>query len=300
MSDKDYYEIFAKKLDEGVICGLSPDYKTGEIIETWMEYLKELIKNPEDIKYLVKLDQVPNWISAKRFAKKIDKPLDEALEILQRLIDNDLVMKIGRAKPKYAIQITQLIHNGPPLRYFDMPKDKAKKLAELSYKYLVEDKWYKPYAGGPKTPGLRVIPIQESLEETKTSILPYDDVEKILDEARVIGLAKCACKMRNEILDIRKCKGKYPLETCMFLNQGAVSMIEKGLAREITKDEAKKLCKEFNSMGLIHTTENFSEGPHQGLCNCCSCCCNPLSGITQWDNPRGVASAEAPRGRSQF
>ena len=161
----------------------------------------------------------------------------------------------------------------------------------MSHKYLVEDKWYKPYAGGPKTPVVRVIPVQESLGEMKTSILPYDDVEKILDSARVIGLAKCACKMRNEILGIRKCKGKYPLESCMPLNQGAVAWIERGLAREITKEEAKKLCKEFNSIGLVHSIENFGDGTHQLLCNCCSCCCNPLSGITQWDNPRGVASA---------
>ena len=109
-------------------------------------------------------------ITAKRFAKKINKPIDEALQILQRLIDNDCVMKGGgTGKPKYGIQLTQVLANVPPVRYFDMPKEKAKKLAELSYKFYVEDKWYKTYAGGPKTPFIRLIPVQESIE-IKSSI----------------------------------------------------------------------------------------------------------------------------------
>ncbi|MHA2181458.1 MAG: 4Fe-4S binding protein, partial [Promethearchaeota archaeon] len=61
--------------------------------------------------------------------------------------------------------------------------------------------------------------------------------------------------------------------------------------REISKEEAKELCKKFNKMGLIHTIENYSDDTHTLLCNCCPCCCNPLGGITQWDKPNSVAAA---------
>ncbi|MHA1251027.1 MAG: 4Fe-4S dicluster domain-containing protein, partial [Candidatus Helarchaeota archaeon] len=37
--------------------------------------------------------------------------------------------------------------------------------------------------------------------------------------------------------------------------------------------------------------ENFREGNHTLICNCCACCCNLIGGITKWDNPRAVAKA---------
>ncbi|MFX1503998.1 MAG: 4Fe-4S dicluster domain-containing protein, partial [Promethearchaeota archaeon] len=108
---------------------------------------------------------------------------------------------------------------------------------------------------------------------------------------KYICLAKCMCKTRTEFMGIRECKSKYPLETCMPLNQAAIYYIERNLGREISKKEAKELCKEFNKMGLIYTTENFSDGMHTLLCNCCPCCCNILGGIIKWDNPHSVAAA---------
>jgi len=225
-----------------------------------------------------------------RFAKRIKKSQDEALRILDRLIDQDCVWKMGSKEPKYSINITPLLHNLPTLRYFEVPEEKAKKLSELSYKNFVENEWYKTYSGSPITQTFRVIPVQESLK-TQTLVMPYEDVEEIIDNARYICLAKCMCKTRTEFMGTRECKDKYPLETCMPLNQGAKYYIERGLGKEISKEEAKELCKKFNKMGLIHTTENYSDGIHTLLCNCCPCCCNPLGGITKWDKPHSVAAA---------
>ncbi|MFX0133734.1 MAG: 4Fe-4S dicluster domain-containing protein, partial [Candidatus Hodarchaeota archaeon] len=120
-------------------------------------------------------------------------------------------------------------------------------------------------------------------------IMPYEDVINLIEEADIIGLQKCACRTRYDFLGSRKCD--HPLESCIGVNDGARFFIERGHAREITKEEAKKLLKEFNEMGLVHTTENFQEGAHSLICNCCACCCSLLGGITRWDNPRAVAAA---------
>lgn len=285
---EDPYDILAKKLDSSVP-RLSPAGQKGKIPEGWVDYLRVLI-DPEDIKYLIKLNVSPNSMTLSRFARKIKKTEDETLRIIERLIDQDCVWKSGSIEPKYAINLTPLLHNLPTVRYFEFSKEKAKKLAELSDKNFVEYEWYKTYSGSPETQLFRVIPVQKALK-TETLIMPYDDVEKIIDNARYICLAKCMCKTRTEFLGVRECKDKYPLETCMPLNQAAKFYIDRGLGREISKEEAKILCKEFNKMGLIHTTENFSDGTHTLLCNCCSCCCNPLGGITKWDKPHSVATA---------
>jgi len=281
-----YYEILAKKLDNA-LQGLSPQGTKGNISETWMEYLRTLV-DPNDVKYLIALDVFPATMTIKKFAKKINKSEDEAKEVLDRLIESDSVMFIGRHKKKYAIHLPMMIFDAPPLRYFEMPKEKAKKLAELSLKYLIEEEWYRNFEGGPQTPLSRIIPVQESVDVTK-KILPYEDLEKIIADAEIIGIQKCVCRMRLEFLGTRQCT--YPLESCICLNDGARFFIERGHAREISKEEARKLLKKFNELGLVHTTENFQEGKHSLICNCCPCCCNLISGITRWDNPRAVARA---------
>ena len=288
MLSEDPYEILAKKLDSSVL-RLSPAGQKGKIPNGWIDYLKVLIDS-EDVKYLNKLNVVPNFLTLKRYVKKIQKSEDEAQQILERLICQNCVTKIGSKDPKYAIHLTPLLHNFPPLSYHKYPKEKAKKLAELSFKNMVDDDWYKVYSGSPETSTFRVIPVQKSIESTKM-ILPYEDVSRIIDDARIIAITKCACKTRTETLGIRECKEKFPLETCFYMNHMAKFIIERDLGHEISKEEAKRLCKEFNQKGLVHTTENFIEGTHSMLCNCCSCCCNPLGGIIMWDKPHSVAAA---------
>lgn len=286
--NEDPYVILAKKLDLSVP-RLSPMGEKGEIPKGWIDYLKLLI-DPKEIKYLLKLNLAPISTTLSRYAEEIQKPEDETKKILDRLIEQDAVFKVGTREPKYTINITALLHNLPTLRYFDFPKEKAEKLAKLSYKNFVDDKWYQTYSGSPKTPTFRVIPVQQSLK-TQSLIMPYEDVEKIIDEARYICIAKCMCKTRMEFLGNRECKTQIPLETCFPLNQSAKYYIDRGLGREISKEEAKKLCKKFSKMGLIHMTENYSDGIHSLLCNCCPCCCNPLGGITKWDKPHSVATS---------
>lgn len=288
MSNEDNYEILAKKLDSA-IPRLSPYGNKGDISKTWIEYFKVLV-DPEDLKYLLKLDTPPGSTTLRRFAKKIKKSEKEALEILERLIANHCVFRYGITEIKYQINVNQLIVNLPAVKYFDYPKEKAEKLAYLSDKLFFEEEWCKTYQGSPQTKFFRVIPVQQSIK-TETLIIPYDDVENLIDKARYVSLTKCMCKTRKEFLGKRKCKDKYPLETCIQLNQGAKYFVETGLGREISKEEAKELCKKFNKMGLIHMTENFNEGNHTLICNCCSCCCVALAGMIQYDNPHTVAAA---------
>ncbi|MFX1503056.1 MAG: hypothetical protein ACFFDH_18995, partial [Promethearchaeota archaeon] len=178
---EDHYEILAKKLDSSVP-RLSPSGRKGDIPKGWLDYLRILI-DPEDVKYLIKLNVSPNLMTLSRFAKRIKKSQDEALKIIERLIDQDCVWKVGTKDPKYSINLTPLLHNLPTVRYFEFSEKKAKKLSELSYKNFVKDKWHKTYSGSPNTQMFRIIPVQKSLK-TQTLIMPYDLVEKIIDDAK--------------------------------------------------------------------------------------------------------------------
>lgn len=283
---EELYRILAEKLD-ATLQGLSKIGTQGNISDTWMEYLHVLV-SPEDVEYLIHLPVFPGTITAQKFARKIGMSEEESIEILERLFKSDCVMRIGSKIKKYAIHLPFLIFDVPPLNYENMPPEKAERLAELSYKYLTEDEWYRNFEGSPETPLTRVIPVQESLSPQQ-EILPDEQVIQIIEDAQVIALQKCACRARLDLLGIRKCD--HPLESCISIDQGAQYVIDRGLGREITKEEAIKLLKEFNKRGLVHTTENYGEGSHMLICNCCNCCCNLLGGITRWDNPRAVAKA---------
>lgn len=286
MENEKYYEILAQKLD-ATVQGLSKIGTQGNVSETWMEYLRVLVP-PEDVKYLVELHVFPNTMSVKKFARKINKSEDEAIEILERLFQNDCVARIGSKVRKYGIQLPLLIFDAPPLSYEKYPKEKAKKLAELSYKYLVEEEWYRNFEGSETTPLSRILPVQKSIK-LEQNILSHEDIEEIIEDAEILGLQKCACRTRMEYLGKRKCQ--HPLESCISVGWGARLFIDRGIAREISKEEAKKLLRELNKMGLVHTTDNFREGGHLLLCSCCSDCCSLIGGITRWDNPRAVAAS---------
>ncbi|MHA1144636.1 MAG: ATP-binding protein [Candidatus Helarchaeota archaeon] len=286
MENEKYYEIIAKKLDAS-IQGLSKIGTQGNVSDTWMEYLRVLIP-PEDVKYLAELNVFPSTMTARKFAKKIKKSEEEATEILERLFKNDCVMRIGSKTRRYAIHAPFMLFDVPTLSYFKYPEEKAKKLATLSYKFMVDEEWYRNFEGSPDTPLSRVIPVRESVTVSH-QILAHEDVLKIIESAQTISLQNCLCRMRYEFFGNRKCD--HPLETCLGLNQGARYFIDRGLAREIDKEEAKKLVSEFRDLGLVHTTENFRDGHHTLICSCCACCCNLLGGITKWDNPRAVAAA---------
>ncbi|TFG05008.1 MAG: hypothetical protein EU536_03250 [Promethearchaeota archaeon] len=283
---EEYYAILAKKLD-ATLQGLSRIGTQGNVSETWMEYLRTLIPK-EDIKDLIELPVFPGTLSVRKFAKKINKNEEEATAILQRLFHNDAVMRVGKENHKYGIHLPFLIFDVPPLNYENMHPEKAKKLAELSYQYLVEEEWYRNFEGSPGTPLSRIIPVQKSIN-TESEVLPYEKVEEIVKSARILSIQECACRKRLEYLGGRKCD--HPLESCIGVNQGAQYFIDRGHAREISKQDALKLLKELNERGLVHTTENFGEGDHTLICNCCACCCNLIGGITRWDNPRAVAKA---------
>jgi NAD-dependent dihydropyrimidine dehydrogenase PreA subunit len=63
------------------------------------------------------------------------------------------------------------------------------------------------------------------------------------------------------------------------------------LTRVITKEEALKILQEAEESGLIHSSANIREG-HMILCNCCTCCCGMLRGISQLGIKDSIAQSD--------
>ena len=113
----------------------------------------------------------------------------------------------------------------------------------------------------------RVIPVQKAIEPG-TEILPYERVAQIIEQAETIAVMRCVCRTIG-----RRCNN--PVETCLALNEEAKYVLERGVGKELTKEEALSTLNICEDAGLVHQVANASHGPHgmPWICNCCACCC---------------------------
>jgi electron transport complex protein RnfB len=65
--------------------------------------------------------------------------------------------------------------------------------------------------------------------------------------------------------------------------------VERGIARNVTKEEAKKILKEAEEAGLVHCTSNIQEPFF--ICNCCSCHCLGIHRALKEPNPGNIFSS---------
>jgi len=157
-------------------------------------------------------------------------------------------------------------------------------LVDHSFAHLIEDYFEE---GGlteimkPLPHIHRVIPAQSAVKSEW--ILPYDDVKKLLESAKVFHLRDCICRTQQEHVG-RKCD--FPIHTCLvFFNYERPPR-----PGDISKQEALDLLDEMEEIGLVHTVSNLIEG-HFYVCNCCGCCCGILRGLNEFGLEGSIAAA---------
>jgi Pyruvate/2-oxoacid:ferredoxin oxidoreductase delta subunit len=126
---------------------------------------------------------------------------------------------------------------------------------------------------------MRVVPVNEGIEP-ESRILAYDDVVKIIENAKTLSVTRCSCRV------IDGACGK-PLEVCMQVDRAAEYNIERGTGRAISKSEAMKIMKRCEEEGLVHVADNRQVVGHV-ICNCCKDCClnwSVMKGPKKWVAP---------------
>lgn len=165
--------------------------------------------------------------------------------------------------------------------YFANPrvpkKDKAE-MAKWVSRYYSEGWGYE--VGSSKYPWARVIPVDKTFSP-QIEVLPYEQVSEYIKNASSISVMNCACRTEHEKCD-------RPVEVCLTFDKYADWVVESGLGRHIAKAEAEKILETCERKGLVHTTNNC-QGDITFICNCCTCCCGILRGLSELRNPRAFA-----------
>jgi formate hydrogenlyase subunit 6/NADH:ubiquinone oxidoreductase subunit I/DNA-binding transcriptional ArsR family regulator len=151
-----------------------------------------------------------------------------------------------------------------------------KKLTPLWKKYRTT---LAPELGTETTSVARVIPIQTRIASS-AEVLSYEKIEELIENAHVMGIARCACREFEQNCDA-------PREACMVFDATCNYLVERGFARTLTKNEMKQKLKECDDYGLVRQVNNTRDRL-EFVCHCCPCCCRLLHVLTNLDNPRIV------------
>jgi Pyruvate/2-oxoacid:ferredoxin oxidoreductase delta subunit len=155
-----------------------------------------------------------------------------------------------------------------------------KKLAILikNYKAAFDKRLKHPKSEFPLT---RVIPIDRTIGAGST-IHTYDQVKTYIETYDPLAVTTCYCRHQAKLVDEADSCGK-PDDVCMQFGVGARFIIERGMGRKITKDEAYAILLRSEESGLVHVTYNRQEIDF--LCNCCACHCVMIKKVLSYPKP---------------
>jgi ferredoxin len=127
------------------------------------------------------------------------------------------------------------------------------------------------------------------------TILLLSEVEEMIGAATDIVVQPCDCRRLAQNCD-------RPVETCIWLDEGARKSLDRGFGRPLTREEAVELVRWADRKGLMHTgdSEWRARGLH-AICNCCACDCYPFRAAQElgskgvWPRSRYIAAYDAER-----
>ena len=202
---------------------------------------------------------------ASAIATQMGKSEEEVAPILEAMADKGLCSagKMGDTTFYGSLPFAPGIFDFQFMRGTNTEKDK--RLAKLIHDYKVAV----DAAQGPRKvmfPMTRVIPVDRKIQAGNT-IHTYDQVASYIEKYDPVAAGTCYCRHEAKLLDEDDACGK-PNEVCMTFGMAAQFVIDRGIGRKISKEEAIDILKKCEEAGLVHSTINRQEIDF--LCNCCN------------------------------
>ncbi|MBY8987060.1 MAG: 4Fe-4S binding protein [Candidatus Lokiarchaeota archaeon] len=266
----DYYQELRKHLDKMPVG--YPATESG--IE--IKILKHIF-TPEQAKIALKLNFMADPLSKiYRRSKKSDFSLEELEEKLDEMYFKGL---INRGIAKEGAIDTKYYASAPiVVGFFEYQLNRlTPEFFKDAHQYL-HDTFFSEEYHKSGVPQLRVIPLDQTVN-FEQSVAQYDDIKTLIENiGEPIAIMECICRQGADLIGETCTKTKLR-ESCFSFRTAAKSFIERGQAREISKEEAFKILEKAEEDGLVLQPGN-SQRP-MNICACCGCCCGVLTSHTQ-------------------
>lgn len=156
----------------------------------------------------------------------------------------------------------------------------TKEFAEDFFRY--EEETFADAFIGVKTKQMRTIPVNVDIKP-EFLIGSYDNARAIIERSPgPFGVVNCICRQAREKMG-EPCKQTDIMETCLALGDSARYMMEKGVAREVSRDEMISLVTRAESEGMVLQPANAQDPGF--ICCCCGCCCGVLTAAKKYPRP---------------
>jgi H+/Na+-translocating ferredoxin:NAD+ oxidoreductase subunit B len=192
---------------------------------------------------------------------------------LDEMADRGLV-RVSEKTGRRLYELMPLVPGIIELQFMHGRKDeRTRRLAQLfkSYGKAVKNRLSLAPAPAPvEKPKVRTIAVNQEIH-SKTTVLPYDEVMKLIDGTEYIAAGTCVCRHQGDLLD-RPCD-KPKDNLCMIFGPSAQFAQSYGFVKLISKEEARRRIGEAEKAGLVHNYANSQNRYIDLLCNCCGCHC---------------------------
>lgn len=125
-------------------------------------------------------------------------------------------------------------------------------------------------SGKPKT-----IKVGSKIDAENAVMQAGDLYPMLLKHDGHISVMNCFCRMMKK-LDGKSCDYDMPIEGCIAVGRMSDMLVDSGVSRAISYDEAVELMGSMEKKGCIHTVYHYgitSTEDELIICNCCTDCC---------------------------
>jgi NAD-dependent dihydropyrimidine dehydrogenase PreA subunit len=156
---------------------------------------------------------------------------------------------------------------------YEMQLDRLTPEFIKDFNEYITDKKFKIEFLSTRLPQMRTIPVGESIHQ-QHSISTFDQVATLVQRAEApFVVIECMCRKRKA-MEGQPCSVTDRKETCVLMGGMANTVLQGGIGREISRDEAMSIIEQNQKQGLVLQPSNTEMV--ESICSCCGCCCGML------------------------
>ncbi|MFC1822223.1 4Fe-4S binding protein [Thermodesulfobacteriota bacterium] len=242
-----------------------------------------LLFTPEQAEYAIALPIAHQGrTTVEDLAEKMGRDRDEVNKNLEEMAhEGYLMVNTSRKDGKTYYALWPLMPGILESIYADgVLSDHRRKLTKLIQKYYTNGLWNELASSSYSQ--MRIIPINKNVDAT-SEVFSYEEMKNIIQASDIITVIPCMCRQVENKCD-------HLIEGDFVFGAWADYLIKYRGARQWSKEEALARMEECEKDGLVHLGANTQSGYIQ-ICNCCTCCCFALRGLTELHNPHSFVKS---------
>ena len=124
--------------------------------------------------------------------------------------------------------------------------------------------------------GKKAVPLNEPLTSEHQVRTAGDVYELLARHKDQLSVMNCICRTHKQISGGGDCEYGLPIEGCINIGPLSRQLVDNGISRRLTYEEACNLIEDFEKKGCIHTLFHYGSSTDKeaiNICNCCNDCC---------------------------